>query len=96
MLLEYYKYSMVGHYYPCNCSFCNYILFDLRFLGGKKISGIDLNQWINLDTKIVVEADKKQPIEFTRTFHIKPVFGSIYFKETKRDNDEIVKCKKDI
>ena len=45
---------------------------------------------MNLDTKIVVKADKKQPIEFTRRFYIKLIFDSVYFQETKHDNDEIV------
>ena len=45
---------------------------------------------MNLDTKIVIKADKKQPIAFTRKFCIKPIFGFVYFKKAKRDNDKIM------
>ena len=35
-------------------------------------------------------ANERQSIELTCKFCIKPLFGSVYIKEAKCDNDEIV------
>ena len=45
---------------------------------------------MNLDTKVVVGADKKKPIKYTYKFCIKHIFGSVYLKKGKYDNDQIM------
>ena len=45
---------------------------------------------MNLATKIVVEANEAEPIKFTWRFCIKLIFGSVYLKKAKRDNDKIM------
>ncbi len=46
---------------------------------------------MNLAIKIFVERDKRQPIEFIWRFCIKLASSSVYFKEAKCHNNEIMK-----
>ena len=45
---------------------------------------------MNLAKKIVVEVDKGEFIKFVWRFYIKLIFGSVYLKKTKHNNDKIM------
>ena len=45
---------------------------------------------MNFNTKIVVGADKKDPIKLIWRSCIKPISSSVYLKEAKRNNHKIM------
>lgn len=67
-----------------------YVLPDSRFLYVKKIPNISLDQWINLDIKIILVGDERQPIKLIWGLYTNSTSSSVYLKEVKRDNNKIM------